>query len=165
MGINLVKLKNTPKARLNMNINKLNLIQVFFYVLLIVSTPADAAPAPVQGQYVLTSGNTGAFKYTPLRAIIQYGSEGNFVICGKSYPGSMYAIRYGQYAGGVGMVWYYGTSGIMAGNAVVQRQADLTACPNISLLITPTSCSVGSITFTARNGTPIDSGMLTVGFR
>jgi hypothetical protein len=148
-----------------MNINKLNLIQVFFFGLLIVSTPAGAAPAPVQGQYVLTSGNTGAFKYTPLRAIIQYGSEGNYVIGGKSYPGSMYAIRYGQYAGGVGMVWYYGTSGIMAGNAVVQRQVDLTACQTLNLTITPISCSIGSMTTIDRRGNVLDSGTVTVGFR
>jgi hypothetical protein len=80
-----------------------------------------------------------------LRKIIHYGSEGKFVIDGKAYPGSFYAIRR---TSDIGMVWYYGSSGIQAGSAVVSP----TGGTNYT----------GTITFTDRNGNVTATGTITV---
>ena len=66
------------------------------------------------------------------------------MVDGKSYPGSMYAAV----GGGTGFVWYFGNSGIMAGNALVTAQADGT--------------SSGPIWFFDRAGNQVDSGTLTL---
>ncbi len=55
-----------------------------------------------------------------MKRVIQFGYQGSYKIDGKSYPGSLYFPR----GGGLGMVWYYGTSGNMAGNALCTLQPD-----------------------------------------
>lgn len=62
----------------------------------------------------------GTIQFTPFRRVPDSGYEGRFVIDGKTYPASIYHPR----TGGVGLVWFYGTSGIMAGNTLGSMQAD-----------------------------------------
>jgi hypothetical protein len=81
--------------------------------------PAKAAVPYVSGTYV-TPARQGTIQFTPLRRVVQFGYEGRFVIDGKTYPGSLYYPR----TGGVGLVWYFGTTGIMSGNTLVSLQAD-----------------------------------------
>lgn len=83
----------------------------------------------------------------PVKRVIQFGYQGNFKVNGKTYPGSLYFSRTGT-TGGFGMVWYYGTSGNMAGNAVLSPQAD--------------GSYVGTFLFLDRKGATIDSGTATV---
>ena len=112
--------------------------------LLLTAAPAFAAAPYVNGTYQ-TPNRQGTIKFTPQRAVIQYGYEGKFVVDGKTYPGSLYFVRG---TSNVGMVWYYGTSGLQAGTA----------------LVSPTGGSsyAGSISFTDRHGNITDSGTLTV---
>jgi len=83
---------------------------------------------------------------SPVRAF-HGGSEGTYVVGGKRSPGSMYAAT----GGGTGMVWYYGTSGIMAGNALVTLQ--------------PGGSYSGPIWFFDRKGNTTDTGTVTVTFK
>lgn len=105
--------------------------------------PAKAAVPYVSGTYT-TPNASGGFKFTPVRAI-QGGFEGRFVVGGKAYLGSIYAIRG---TSDTGMVWYYGVTGIPAGSARVS--------PNASGLYS------GPISFTNLRGQTTDSGRLTV---
>jgi hypothetical protein len=82
-----------------------------------IATTALAAPT-LTGTYV-TSAGQGSLRYTAVRAF-RGGSEGTFVVGGRSYPGSAYAAT----GGGLGLVWYYGYSGITAGNALVTVQTN-----------------------------------------
>ena len=109
----------------------------------VLATAALAAPT-MSGSFA-TPTTQGNIAYTAQRAF-HGGSEGRFVVAGKSYPGSMYAAV----GGGTGLAWYYGTSGLMAGNALVKLQPDGTYS--------------GPIWFFARSGTTTDSGTATVHF-
>lgn len=91
-----------------------------------------------------TPKRTGGFSFTPLRAF-RGGVEGKFVIAGKSYPGSMYYPATGK----VGYVWYYGTSGVMAGTGVVSPAAT-------------TGQYSGTIQFTDKAGNVTEEGTLKV---
>jgi hypothetical protein len=55
---------------------------------------------------------------------------------------------YAAVGGGTGFVWYFGTSGIMAGNALVTTQADGTQS--------------GPIWFFDRAGNQVDAGTFTL---
>ena len=106
---------------------------------------AHAAGPTLTGTYV-TPLTQSTISYTAVRAI-RGGSEGNYVVGGVRYPGSLYAAT----GGGTGMVWYFGTSGIMAGNALVTVQTNNTYA--------------GPIWFMNRKGVTTDSGTVTVVFR
>lgn len=84
---------------------------------------AHAAPPTLTGTYV-TPLTQNTISYTAVRAF-KRGSEGNYVVGGVRYPGSLYAATGGQ----PGRVWYFGTSGIMAGNALVTLQTNNTPTP------------------------------------
>ncbi len=49
-----------------------------------------------------------------------YAYQGYFRVAGKSQPGVVYAVR----TGGLGVAWYYGVSGNVAANGVLQLQPD-----------------------------------------
>lgn len=88
----------------------------------------------------------GAFKFTSVRAVRVVNMtayEGNFVIAGKTYPGSVLPTPTG-----LSMVWYYGVSGIQAGQAL----ATLQTAPTYS----------GNITFFTRGGAISSEGTLIV---
>jgi hypothetical protein len=110
-------------------------------VLALFTFPAQAAPT-LSGTYV-TPTKSGTITFTPLRAF-RGGVEGRFVISGKAWPGSIYSAT----GGGTGMVWYYGTTGIMAGNALVTTQ--------------PNGSGTGPIWFFDRKGNTIDAGTVTL---
>jgi hypothetical protein len=93
----------------------------------------------------MTSTRQGVIASAGLRAF-RGGMEGRFAIDGKSWPGSAYAAV----GGGLGKVWYYGTSGIMAGNALVVLQSD--------------GPDTGPIWFFNRAGTTTDSGTVRITF-
>jgi hypothetical protein len=76
---------------------------------------------------------------------VQFGYEGKFTIDGKTYPGSFYAIRG---TSNVGMVWYYGTSGLQAGSAVVAPAGG--------------TAYTGTLSFTDRKGNVTDAGSISV---
>ncbi len=109
---------------------------------LVVVTSVTAWAATFTGTFSTPRG-TGSLSYTAVRAF-RGGSEGNFVVGGRRYPGSAYAAV----GGGTGLVWYYGTSGIMAGNALVKLQPDGTYS--------------GPIWFFDRAGNTIDAGTLVL---
>ena len=109
-----------------------------------LSTALAAGPT-LTGTYV-TPLTQNTITYTAVRGI-RGGSEGNYVVGGVRYPGSLYAAT----GGGTGMVWYFGTSGIMAGNALVTLQTN--------------STYAGPIWFMNRKGVTTDSGTVTVVFR
>jgi hypothetical protein len=104
---------------------------------------AQAAPM-MSGTYV-TPARQGRISFVGLRAF-RGGIEGKFNIDGKSSPGSLYSAT----GGGTGLVWYYGVSGIMAGNALVTLQPDGTYG--------------GPIWFFDRRGNTTSSGTTTVTF-
>ncbi len=79
--------------------------------------PAQAA-STLSGTYA-TPTRQGVIAFVGLRAF-RGGMEGRFAIDGKAWPGSTYAAV----GGGLGMVWYYGTSGNTAGNALATLQSD-----------------------------------------
>ena len=87
--------------------------------LTLMAWSAQAAPM-MSGTYV-TPARQGTISFVGLRAF-RGGIEGKFNIDGKSSPGSLYSAT----GGGTGLVWYYGVSGIMAGNALVTLQPDST---------------------------------------
>lgn len=110
-------------------------------VLTFFALPAQAAPT-LTCTYVAAKSQ-GTIIYTAQRAF-RGGSEGKFVVSGKSFPGSTYAAT----GGGLGLVWYYGTSGIMAGNALITLQPD--------------GSYSGPIWFFSRTGVQTDSGMVVL---
>jgi hypothetical protein len=115
-------------------------------VVVAVTLTVTAAVAAVAMHGTFTTPTTqGTITYTPLRAI-RGGSEGRFLIDGKRFPGSLYAAT----TGGTGLVWYYGTSGNMAGNALVTSRPDGTYS--------------GPLWLFDRAGNTIDSGTVTVTF-
>ncbi len=88
----------------------------------------------------------GAFTFTSVKAVRvvnRTAYQGKFVIAGKSYPGTVLPTPTG-----LSMVWYYGVTGITAGQAFVTAQA------------APTY--VGDITFWTRSGTMSSTGSLSV---
>lgn len=104
-----------------------------------------ALAAPTMHGTFATPLKQGTITYTAQRAI-SYGSEGKFVVAGVSHPGSMYRAV----GGGIGLAWYYGYTGLTAGNALVTLQPDGTYS--------------GSVWFFSRAGAVIDSGTITVTF-
>lgn len=108
------------------------------------STGVRPAAVAMHGTYT-TPTASGTISYTPLRAF-RGGSEGRYVIGGQTRPGSMYAAV----GGGVGMGWFYGYTGVMAGTALVTLQ--------------PNGTYSGPITFLARDGSTLDAGTVTVTF-
>ena len=129
-----------------MILRKKSLVSLLLAVLVLVlaAAPALAAVPSVNGSYV-AANSQGNFKFTPQRAVIQFGYEGKFNIAGKGYPGSMAYVRG---TSNISFVWYYGTSGIQAGTALVSPVSGATYS--------------GPITFTDRQGNVTDSGTLTV---
>lgn len=97
----------------------------------------------ISGTYQ-TATHQGTIKFTPIKRVIQFGYEGTFKIDGKNYPGSLYLPR----TGGVGLVWYYGSTGIAAGNALGTLQADGVTYS-------------GTVYFFDRKGNTIDTGTAT----
>lgn len=86
---------------------------------LLAAAPVRAAGPYVNGTYT-TPTQSGGITFKPTRAVVQYGYEGTFVVGGRSHPGSLYAVRG---TGNVGLVWYYGTTGIPAGPPCSSRPA------------------------------------------
>ncbi|MFN8110066.1 MAG: hypothetical protein U0Y82_09520 [Thermoleophilia bacterium] len=104
---------------------------------------AVAAPT-LHGTYTTPTAH-GTLSYTAVRAF-RGGSEGNWVVGGKRYPGSLY----NAVGGGTGMAWYFGTSGMTAGNALVKLQPDGTYS--------------GPVWFFNRAGATTDTGTVTITF-
>jgi hypothetical protein len=104
-----------------------------------------ALAAPTMHGTFATPLKQGTITYTAQRAI-SGGSEGKFVVAGVTRPGSMYRAT----TGGIGLVWYYGYTGLTAGNALVTQQPDGTYA--------------GSVWFFNKAGTMIDSGTISVTF-
>lgn len=109
-----------------------------------------AAPATSAGTVTLrghftTATTSGGIVYTALRTI-PGGSEGKYRIAGVKHPGSLYAAA----PEGTGLAWYYGVSGIAAGNALITLQPD--------------GSYRGSIWFYDRKGNVVDSGRVHVVF-
>lgn len=97
-----------------------------------------------------TNLRQGAIKFTTVKAtrvVNRVIYQGNFVIAGKSYPGAIYPIPNGTW----GMVWYYGASGLLNGQAVLSP--------------TQSNSLSGSIEFYNRNGVVTESGTATVTLR
>ena len=113
-------------------------------VLVLAAVPAQAVGPYVAGTYVATA-RQGTIQFTPVKRVIQFGYQGNFRIDGRTYPGSYYTIRGTP---NIGMVWYYGSSGLSAGSAVVAPVGGTTYA--------------GTITFTNRQGQVTDAGTVTV---
>ena len=111
-------------------------------VFAVLAGPALAAKPTLHGTYA-TPKTQGAITYTAKRAFYG-GSEGRFVVGGAGYPGSIYRAT----NGGLGMVWYYGTSGRMAGNALTTAQPD--------------GRMSGTIWFFSRKGAQTDTGTVSV---
>lgn len=83
-------------------------------VLMVTGAVSVSAAAPtLSGSYATNQGQ-GAIQFTPVKAVAQLGYQGNFVIGGKKQPGMLYYIRG---TSDLGLVWYYGSSGIQAGTA------------------------------------------------
>jgi len=112
--------------------------------MLALATSVATAAVTMHGTFT-TPITQGAISFSPARAF-HGGVEGTFTVAGKKYPGSEYAAV----GGGTGLVWYYGTSGNTAGNALVTLQPDGTFS--------------GPIWFFARSGATTDSGTVTVTF-
>jgi hypothetical protein len=105
---------------------------------------ASLAAVTMHGTFT-TPTQQAAISYTAKRAF-HGGTERTFTVAGKKRPGSMYAAV----GGGTGFVWYYGVSGIMAGNGLVTLQPDGTY--------------TGPIWFFDKKGRTTDSGTMTVTF-
>ncbi len=119
------------------------LVCALLSVIVLSPTDVHATVPNVSGTYQ-TPSQQGTITFKPIKRIVQFGYEGTFKVGGKSYPGSIYFPR----SGGVGMVWYYGVSGIMAGNALGTLQSDGVTYS-------------GPIFFFDRKGNTIDSGTTT----
>lgn len=132
---------STGKALLSASLRRGRTAVILTPLLALIAITAWAAPL-ITGTFV-TPTQSGSLSYTPVRAF-RGGSEGNFVVGGRRYPGSMYAAV----GGGTGLVWYYGVSGLMAGNALVTVQPD--------------GSKSGPIWFFDRRGNTIDAGTLTL---
>jgi hypothetical protein len=119
---------------------------LFVAALLASSTLTAQAAAPTLNGTFTTVNGQGTIKYTMVKALARLGSQGRYVINGKSYPGVLYAIRA---TGGLGLSWFYGSTGITAGSAVVSPTGN------------PNEYS-GTIQFVDRQGNVIDSGAITI---
>lgn len=127
-----------------MFVRKILLSLLIMTGLLLTAAPTFAAAPYVKGSYQTNAGQ-GTITFTPLRGVSQWGYEGKFVINGKTYPGSYYGIRG---TSNIGMVWYYGSSGIQAGSAIVSPTGGINYA--------------GSISFTDRQGNVTSSGVIKV---
>ena len=112
--------------------------------MVVMASSVAIASVTMHGTYT-TPTQQGTITFSPTRAF-RGGMEGNFVVGGKRYPGSEYAAV----GGGTGLVWYYGTSGNTAGNALVTLEAD--------------GSYSGPVWFFNRAGATTDSGTMTVTF-
>jgi len=126
------------------NCGRAGMLGILIATVLAFLVPAAQAAPMLHGTYATPTRN-GTITFVGLRAF-RGGVEGRFVIDGKVSPGS----TYGATTGGTGMVWYYGTSGIMAGNGVVTLQANGTYA--------------GPIWFFDRKGNPTDTGTAVITF-
>lgn len=122
------------------------LLSVLFVSMLLASTTltARAATATLSGTFTTQNG-TSPIKYTMVKAMARLGSQGNYVINGKTFPGVLYAIR----GGSLGMAWFYGSTGITAGSAVVSPTGNLNEYS-------------GTIQFVDRQGNVTSSGTITI---
>ncbi len=124
---------------------KMGLFALLALVLLVsLSSPASAATATLTGQYTIGTG-TGSFSYYALRGI-RYGSEGNFVLSGKTYPGSMFTPP--RIPGMLSMAWYNPSTYNQVGAAAVTLQPD--------------GSYTGTLTLYFPDGTVKATGTLTV---
>ena len=79
--------------------------------------------APSASATFSTPKSTGTFKFSAVKAVrvvSTYAYQGYFRVGTKTQPGVIYGVR----PSGLGVAWYYGVSGNMAANAVLQPQAD-----------------------------------------
>ncbi len=122
------------------------LLSVLFVTVLLASTTltARAATPTLSGTFTTTQNGTGTIKYTMVKAM-RLGSQGNYVISGRTFPGVLYAIR----GGSLGMAWFYGSTGITAGSAVVSPTGVVNTYS-------------GPIQFVDQNGNVIDTGTVTI---
>lgn len=123
------------------------LVSFLFVAALLASSTltAHAATPTLTGTFSAANAQ-GPIQYTMVKAMARLGSQGRYVINGKSYPGVLYAIRT---IGGLGLSWFYGSTGITAGSAVVSPTGN------------PNEYS-GTIQFVDRQGNVIDSGTVTI---
>ncbi len=128
-----------------MSKSKIAVFTLLALVLLVgLSSPASAATATLTGQYTIGAG-TGSFSYYALRGI-RYGSEGNFVLSGRTYPGSMFTPP--RIPGMLSMVWYDPTTYNQVGAAAVTLQ--------------PNGSYTGTLTLYRPDGSVKATGTLTV---
>lgn len=127
-------------------LRKILLSFLFVTALLASSTLTAYAATPTLTGTFTTPNVQGPIKYTMVKAIARIGSQGRYVINGRSYSGVLYAIRS---TGGLGLSWIYGSTGITAGSAVVSPTGN------------PNEYS-GTIQFFDRQGNVTDSGTIII---
>ena len=84
-------------------------------ILLMSSVITVGAAAPSLKGTITSPQGQGTISFVAVKAM-RNGYQGNFVVYGKTYPGVLYAIGT---TGNVGLVWFYGSSGLEAGSAVI----------------------------------------------
>lgn len=118
-----------------------------------ILTAIIGSSEPVAAQVIRSATGTfqtnlrnGSFKFVTVKAV-RVGNttalQGNFNIAGRSFPGVMFPTVDGR----MSLAWYYGSTGITAGQSVAAKQADGTFS--------------GPISFVNRNGTLTEQGTLT----
>ncbi len=110
------------------------------------ATSSAAVLRQAHGTYV-TNLNTGTIDFVTVKAVRLVNItafQGNFRINGRGYPGIMYPTPTGVWV----MTWYFGYSGIPAGQATVTLQPDNTL--------------TGPIYFYNRSGATIEQGTTTI---
>jgi hypothetical protein len=118
-------------------------------ILLMSSVITVRAAAPALKGTITSSQGTGTITFTAVKAVRGLGYQGNFVIYGKSSPGMVYGVRGTT---GIGVVWYYGVSGIMAGNGILTP----TGAPNTYS---------GTVQFFDRAGNVTGTGTVTATYQ
>ncbi|MFO0940356.1 MAG: hypothetical protein U0930_06265 [Pirellulales bacterium] len=111
-------------------------------ICLVTASASSAAIPNVTGTYT-TNSKQGTISFTAVKRVIQFGYQGTVKIDGKGAPGVEYFPR----TGGVGLAWYFGYTGITAGNAFCLPQTD--------------GSYSGPVWFYDRRGNIIDSGTMT----
>lgn len=111
--------------------------------LCVFTAPVSSAAVPnVTGTYITTT-KSGTVSFVAVKRVIQFGYQGTVKIDGKGSPGVEYFPR----TGGIGLAWYYGNTGLTAGNAMCFPQPD--------------GSYTGQVWFFDRKGNIIDSGTMT----
>lgn len=108
----------------------------------------QAAPS-VTGTFA-TPNKTGTFKFSAVKAVrvvSTYAYQGYFRVGTKTQPGVVYGAR----PSGLGIAWYYGVSGNMAANGLLQPQPD--------------GSYTGTITFFDVKGVQTDAGTARMTFK